>query len=107
MVFRLRPRPGRAYLAGAPLLVAHRGGSRLAPENTMAAFESAVRDWGADMLELDVRLSKDGVVMVIHDDSVPRRRQKGGNAVGANVVAPVGTQRVGRAELIAHPVPLA
>ena len=75
MVFRLRPRPGRAYLAGAPLLVAHRGGSRLAPENTMAAFESAVRDWGADMLELDVRLSKDGVVMVIHDDSVDRTVQ--------------------------------
>ncbi|HAT37938.1 MAG TPA: hypothetical protein DCS75_05560, partial [Gemmatimonadetes bacterium] len=72
MVFRFRTRPGRAYLAGAPLLVAHRGGSRLAPENTMAAFESAIRDWGADMLELDVRLSKDGVVMVIHDDSVDR-----------------------------------
>ncbi|MEE2863092.1 MAG: glycerophosphodiester phosphodiesterase [Gemmatimonadota bacterium] len=72
MVLRSRPRPGRAYLAGAPLLVAHRGGSRLAPENTMAAFYSAVRDWGADMLELDVRLSKDGVVMVIHDDSVDR-----------------------------------
>lgn len=72
MGFRHRPRPGRAYFAGAPLLVAHRGGSRLAPENTMAAFESAVRDWGADMLELDVRLSKDGVVMVIHDDSVDR-----------------------------------
>ena len=48
-----------------------------------------------------------GLCVVIHDDSVPRRRQKGGNAVGANVVAPVGTQRVGRAKLIAHPVPLA
>ncbi len=34
-------------------------------------------------------------------------KKKGGNAVGANVVAPVGTQRVGRAKLIAHPVPLA
>ena len=48
-----------------------------------------------------------GLRVVIHDDSVPRRRQKGGNAVGANVVAPVGTQRVRRAKLISHPVPLA
>ena len=54
------------------MLVAHRGGSRLAPENTMAAFRAAIDDWGADMLELDVRLSKDGVVMVIHDETVDR-----------------------------------
>lgn len=72
MAFPLRPRPGRAYLAGAPMLVAHRGGSRLAPENTLEAFRSAVDDWGADMLELDVRLSSDGVVMVVHDETVDR-----------------------------------
>ncbi len=72
MAFMLRPRPGRPYLAGAPLLVAHRGGGRLAPENTLAAFTSAVEDWGADMLELDVRLTSDGVVVVIHDATVDR-----------------------------------
>lgn len=65
-------RPGRPYLAGAPLLVAHRGGAKLAPENTLVAFRSAVEAWGADMLELDVRLSKDGHVMVIHDETVDR-----------------------------------
>jgi glycerophosphoryl diester phosphodiesterase len=65
-------RPGRTYLAGAPLLVAHRGGSRLAPENTRAAFENAVHHWGADMLEMDVRLTRDGEVVVIHDDTVDR-----------------------------------
>ncbi|MGB0544064.1 MAG: glycerophosphodiester phosphodiesterase [Longimicrobiales bacterium] len=54
------------------MLVAHRGGGRLAPENTMVAFQSALDDWGADMLELDVRLSRDGVVMVIHDETVDR-----------------------------------
>ena len=54
------------------MLVAHRGGGRLAPENTMVAFRSAIDDWGADMLELDVRLSKDGVVMVHHDETVDR-----------------------------------
>lgn len=68
----LRRRPGRAYLAGAPTLVAHRGGAKLAPENTLAAFESAVSSWGADMLEMDVRLTADGEVVVIHDDSVDR-----------------------------------
>lgn len=65
-------RPGHPYLAGAPLLVAHRGGSGLAPENTLAAFRSAVEAYGADMLELDVRLSADGEVVVIHDPTVDR-----------------------------------
>lgn len=68
----LSPRPGRTYCAGAPMLVAHRGGSKLAPENTMAAFRSAVDDWDADMLELDVRLTADGHVVVIHDETVDR-----------------------------------
>ncbi len=48
------------------LLIAHRGSSAVAPENTLAAFRQAVRD-RADMIELDVRLSADGELMVIHD----------------------------------------
>lgn len=67
-----RSRPGRTYLAGAPLLVAHRGGSRLAPENTLEAFRDAVERWRADMLEMDVRLTRDGEVVVIHDGTVDR-----------------------------------
>ena len=54
------------------MLVAHRGGSKLAPENTMAAFRRAVDWWGADMLELDVRLTRDGHVVVIHDATLDR-----------------------------------
>ncbi len=54
------------------MLVAHRGGSRLAPENTMVAFTSAVETWCADMLEMDVRLTRDGAVVVIHDEEVDR-----------------------------------
>lgn len=38
----------------------------------MAAFRFAVEEWGADMLELDVRLTRDGHVVVIHDDTVDR-----------------------------------
>lgn len=65
-------RPGHPYLAGAPLLFAHRGGARLAPENTMAAFRSAVEVWGADVLELDVHRTRDGELVVIHDETVDR-----------------------------------
>lgn len=73
-MLRLRPRPraGHPFLAGAPLFIAHRGGARLAPENTMAAFEAAVDRWGADVLEMDVHLSADGQVVVIHDPTVDR-----------------------------------
>lgn len=65
-------RPGHPYFAGSPLLIAHRGGAGLAPENTLVAFENAVRLWGADMLEMDVQLTRDGEVVVIHDETVDR-----------------------------------
>jgi len=67
----LRPRPGTPYAAGA-MLVAHRGGAGLAPENTLEAFRSAISDWRADMLEMDVRLTRDRRVVVIHDATVDR-----------------------------------
>jgi glycerophosphoryl diester phosphodiesterase len=54
-----------------PWLVAHRGGSGLAPENTLAAFDLAVR-LGADALEIDVRLTRDGAVVVFHDEETTR-----------------------------------
>ena len=65
-------RPGHPYLAGAPLFIAHRGGAALAPENTMAAFTAAVDRWEADVLEMDVRRTADGKVVVIHDATVDR-----------------------------------
>lgn len=54
-----------------PLIIAHRGASAYAPENTRAAFELA-RDMGADGFECDVHLSKDGVPVVIHDENLKR-----------------------------------
>jgi glycerophosphoryl diester phosphodiesterase len=59
------------FAASRPLVFAHRGGSGLAPENTIAAFDTAVA-LGADGFELDVRLSRDGVVVVHHDASLDR-----------------------------------
>src|SRR3954464_2425314 len=54
-----------------PQLLAHRGGSALAPENTIAAFDNGLA-LGADGLELDVHLSRDGVVVVHHDRLLER-----------------------------------
>ena len=71
-------RSGHPYLAGAPLLIAHRGGARLAPENTLVAFRQALDLWQADALELDVHLSADGEVVVIHDATVDRTTDGGG-----------------------------
>ena len=49
-----------------PVIIAHRGSSASAPENTMVAFRLAVEE-GAEMIELDVRMSRDGELVVHHD----------------------------------------
>ena len=54
-----------------PLIIGHRGASAVAPENTLAAFARAL-DEGADGVELDVRLARDGVPVVIHDATLRR-----------------------------------
>ncbi len=51
--------------------IAHRGGLAYAPENTLAAFRSAI-DQGVDWLEFDVQMTKDGALVVIHDETVDR-----------------------------------
>ena len=53
------------------MVYAHRGGAALRPENTIAAFDHGL-SYGADGLEFDVHLSRDGVVMVHHDDTLER-----------------------------------
>src|ERR1700694_3300374 len=63
--------PHRFFASRGPLVFAHRGGGALAPENTLAAFDNGLA-LGADGLELDVRLSRDGVVVVHHDATLER-----------------------------------
>jgi len=58
-------------LVRPPLIIGHRGAAGEAPENTLAAFELALRQ-GADGIELDVHLSADGVPVVIHDPRLDR-----------------------------------
>lgn len=60
-----------------PLVFAHRGGGALAPENTLAAFENGLA-LGADGIELDLQLSKDGVVVVSHDAMLDRTTDASG-----------------------------
>jgi glycerophosphoryl diester phosphodiesterase len=54
-----------------PLFFAHRGGSALAPENTLPAYENGLH-LGADALELDIHYSRDGEIVVFHDDTLDR-----------------------------------
>jgi len=54
-----------------PLIIAHRGFSRRAPENTLPSFRLAL-DAGADLVELDYHHSSDGIPVVIHDDTLDR-----------------------------------
>lgn len=59
------------------LVVAHRGASASAPENTMAAYQLAV-EMGADAIEVDVHLTRDGKLAVIHDETLDRTTDRTG-----------------------------
>jgi glycerophosphoryl diester phosphodiesterase len=65
----LKPKP--FFKANHPLVIAHRGGAGLAPENTILAFQNAYH-MGVDVLEMDVHLTRDGHLVVIHDSTVDR-----------------------------------
>ncbi|RKQ39506.1 glycerophosphodiester phosphodiesterase, partial [Enterobacter sp. R1(2018)] len=54
-----------------PSIVAHRGGGKLAPENTLAAIDVGAR-YGHTMIEFDVKLSQDGQIFLLHDDTLER-----------------------------------
>jgi len=66
------PEPlGNLLLSDKLLNIAHRGGGRLRPESTLLAFEHAL-SVGADVLEMDLHATADGVIVVIHDTTVDR-----------------------------------
>jgi glycerophosphoryl diester phosphodiesterase len=68
-----------------PALFAHRGASRYAPENTLAAFEIAIKQQ-ADAIELDVKMTADGHVVVIHDQTVDRTTDGTGKVADKRLV---------------------
>ncbi|HEV8538622.1 MAG TPA: glycerophosphodiester phosphodiesterase family protein [Bacteroidota bacterium] len=61
-----------------PAIIAHRGASASAPENTLEAFRLALEE-GADILELDVRQTRDSQLIVIHDETIDRTTNGKGN----------------------------
>ena len=75
-----------------PLIIGHRGASALAPENTLAAFTRALAD-GAGGVELDVRLARDGVPVVIHDATLRRTGRRDGT------VAEMTSAELGRTDV--------
>lgn len=79
-VYAARPLGSLGLNDGIPLTIAHRGDPAAAPENTMPAFEAALAS-GADVLELDLRMTADEQVVVFHDEVLDRTT----NATGALV----------------------
>jgi glycerophosphoryl diester phosphodiesterase len=57
------------------LIIAHRGASSIAPDNTLKSFQKAI-ELGADYIEFDVRKTKDGKLVIIHDDNTFLRYKK-------------------------------
>lgn len=80
-----KPAPPREFFRtlppDRPLVIAHRGGSGIFPENTLAAFLGAV-ELGVDALELDIHRTADGVPVVIHDETVDRTTDGSGRVDG-------------------------
>lgn len=91
-----RPEPSKG-----PSIIAHRGSSAVAPENTLAAFARAMTE-GADGIELDVRLSRDGIPVVIHDETL-RRTGLRREAVAQMTAKQLGEVDVGSWFNRAHP----
>lgn len=83
----------RVQRTSAPLIIAHRGASVEAPENTLAAFRLAIAQ-GADGLECDLRMSADGVIVISHDDSLKQTHEH-----------PVGIAEATAAQLATFDVP--
>jgi len=81
-----------------PQFIAHRGGPVYAPENTLAAFRQAIAD-GADWLEMDVQMTKDGVLVVIHDEIVDRTTN-GSGQVGELMLAQIRALDAGQGEQV-------
>ena len=79
-----------------PKIIAHRGGPRYAPENTLAAFRHALT-LGVDGFEFDIQMTKDGELVTLHDETVDRTTN-GAGAVKDKTLAEVRALDAGRGE---------
>jgi glycerophosphoryl diester phosphodiesterase len=79
-------------------VIAHRGGPRYAPENTLAAFIHAALT-GAEMLECDVQMTRDGALVILHDETLDRTTN-GAGLVGQQTLAEVRALDAGDGERV-------
>src|SRR5512133_4043659 len=73
LIFLMPDAPTSAYYGNLqrPLVIAHQGGDGIRPGDTMIAFEYAV-EIGADVLEMDAHITRDGQIVLMHDEKVDR-----------------------------------
>lgn len=77
-------RPNHPFFASdRPLVIAHQGGEKLAPSNTIEAFKNAI-ELGVDVLEMDIHITKDGELVTIHDPTVDRTTNSKGKVSEMN-----------------------
>jgi glycerophosphoryl diester phosphodiesterase len=83
----VRPVPEHPFWNGAagPRVIAHRGGRGLAPENTLYAFRKSSA-LGVDVLEMDIRQTADGALVVLHDETVDRTTDGSGSVAALTLV---------------------
>jgi glycerophosphoryl diester phosphodiesterase len=90
-------------------IVAHRGASALAPENTLAAFNAAL-ELGVEVIESDIRLTRDGALVLAHDDKITRLTGTDARIADLDLVTlqtlTVGTDQNGVAQHFATPAEL-
>ena len=80
-----KPAPAHPYFSPTGFMViAHRGGRSLGPENTLYTYQRAV-DLGVDVIEIDVHLTKDNHLVVIHDKTVDRTTNGSGTIASYNL----------------------
>jgi glycerophosphoryl diester phosphodiesterase len=85
-------------MSGSCVRIAHRGASAQYPENTLLAFEQAIAQ-GVDMIELDVNLTRDGELVVIHDTSLDRTTD-GAGPVRQHALADIRRLDAGRGQRV-------
>jgi glycerophosphoryl diester phosphodiesterase len=88
------------------LRLAHRGDWRVAPENSLGAFEAAMRVPGCDGLEFDVRIAGDGTPVVIHDETLRRVQRRDGRVADLDATA-LDTAGVPTLEAVLEALPAA
>src|SRR6478672_405669 len=90
-------------------IVAHRGASALAPENTLAAFNAAL-ELGVEVIESDIRLTRDGALVLAHDDNLTRLTGRNERIADLDLATlqsiTVGTDQAGIAQRFATPAAL-